>query len=420
MFNTNKLRVLSAKTGILGMMKYLNTKRYFSQMNKQYQQYKKTGKIPLPERYIFDLTFKCNLHCKMCYINFPSMWKKRTIDNKLELTAEEIKTIFDKIPKLTHVTLIGGEIFARRDMFEILDYFASRGTLLRLSTNLTMLNDEQIEQLKKYKNIEAIGTSIDGDREIHNNIRDPHRREAFDITINTMKKLKDHFFLGVLSVILDDNLEDLPKVVDISKDAGAHILTFEFERRYTEDTIQRSADSLGFTPADFPLALVDQELPKRPKEDFEQAMNKVIQRGKEVGLPVAFLPILFKEQLDKYFYRKLDTEHFCKQLFIGRIDAQGNVVHCFAIRKPFGNLLQQSYEDIWNSEEYTSFRNKMEKTILPICETCEKLVECKGGKKIQPFNEMVSEQNTGKKPEEHLIQVVQPRAPAGKIHNLPD
>ena len=392
MFNTKRMRIWATKTGVLGMFKYLHTQKYFNDMNKKYEKYRKTGKIPVPERFIFDLTFKCNLHCNMCYINFPSMWKKKTMDGRMELTAEQIKQAFDKIPKISHITLIGGEIFARQDIFEILDYFQSRNALVRLSTNLTMIDDEKIEKLKKYKNIEAIGTSIDGDREVHNDIRDPKNRKAFDQTINTIKKLKDHFFIGVLSVILAENLEELPKIVKISKESGAHMVTFEFERRYTEEGIRESAEYLGFDIQDFPLMIAEKALPGRDVEDYRKALEEIEKHGKKLGMPTAFYPILFKERLDKYFYRSLDKEHFCKQLFIGRIDAQGNVVHCFAIRKPLGNLLTQSYEEIWNSKECMELREKLDSTILPICETCEKLVEYEKGDKIVPFKEMLARQ----------------------------
>ncbi len=227
----------------------------------------------------------------------------------------------------------------------------------------------------------------------------------------------------MLSVILDDNLEDLPKIVKIAKDAGAHIVTFEFVRLYTQDTIQRSSDYLGMSPADFPLMISDNAVPKRPVEDYKRAIHVVEKRGKEIGMPVGLYPILLKEKLDKYFYRKLDTEHFCKQLFIGRIDAQGNVVHCFAIRKPFGNLLLQDYEEIWNSPEYHAFRNKMEGVILPICETCEKLVECRGGKQVKPFNSVMNGNlaNGGQENDMEFaepLQIVPPRG--GRVHNLPD
>src|SRR3989344_6017140 len=301
MVNTNRLRILFAKMGILGFIQYLRDKNYFRSMNKRYSRYKKTGIVPIPERIIFDLTFKCNLHCKMCYINFPSMWKKQTLGGKSEMNVDQIKQVFDKIQRLKHVVLIGGEIFTRKDIFEILDYLESRGTILRLSTNLTMLDDEKIERLKRYKNIEAIGTSLDGDREVHNNIRDPKNRKAFDKTIENIKKLRNHFFIGVLSVMLDDNLEELPKIIKIAKEAGAHLVTFEFERRYTKEGVKLSAEYLSFNPDDFPLNTCVDGFPKRSIEDYRKAIKAVEDAGKECGMPVGFYPILFKEKLDRYF-----------------------------------------------------------------------------------------------------------------------
>lgn len=375
MINTNKLRIWSSKLGILGLINYLDTKRYFFRMNQKYKNYIKTGKIPIPERFVFDLTFKCNHQCKMCYINFPSMWKKKVIDGNMELNTQQIKEVFDKIPKLTHVTLIGGEIFTRSDLFEILDYFKSRGTLLRLSTNLTLLNDEKIERLKTYTNIEAIGTSIDGDKELHNSLRDPIKREAFDKTIQTITKLKDNFFIGVVGVILDDNLEDLNKILKIAKDAGAHLVTFEFERKYNIQGIEASAKYLNFDTVNFPILPSENLFHQKSQREFADAIERVTKQAQNLGIPLSFLPIKLKENLNQYYNRTLNKHHFCKHLFIGRIDAQGNLVHCFAIRKSFGNLLTDSFENIWNSFEFEKFRTNLTQIILPICETCEKLIE---------------------------------------------
>ena len=56
----------------------------------------------------------------------------------------------------------------------------------------------------------------------------------------------------------------------------------------------------------------------------------------------------------------------------------------------------------------------MEGIILPICETCEKLIECRGGKKIAPFGEVLASQ---KKPERAEPMVMRP---AARVHNLPE
>ena len=61
---------------------------------------------------------------------------------------------------------------------------------------------------------------------------------------------------------------------------------------------------------------------------------------------------------------------------------------------PSGSLLKQSYEEIWNSDEYKELRKKLDNTILPICETCEKLVEYEKGEKIALFREMFEQQKS--------------------------
>jgi MoaA/NifB/PqqE/SkfB family radical SAM enzyme len=54
-----------------------------------------------------------------------------------------------------------------------------------------------------------------------------------------------------------------------------------------------------------------------------------------------------------------------------RLDHLGGVHHCGVIRRAFGNLLEQSPEEIWNSEEYRHYRHVlMDKRLLPICKRC--------------------------------------------------
>lgn len=61
-------------------------------------------------------------------------------------------------------------------------------------------------------------------------------------------------------------------------------------------------------------------------------------------------------------------------MFLGRINAQGEVIFCPFIKKPFGNLLEQSFEEIWNNEEFKQFRKKLVKNNLaPVCSRCCRL-----------------------------------------------
>ena len=52
-------------------------------------------------------------------------------------------------------------------------------------------------------------------------------------------------------------------------------------------------------------------------------------------------------------------------------------------RRSFGNLLEHSFQEIWNGQIYSVFRRKMQEGILPsACEHCPKYV----GKQDQPLH----------------------------------
>ncbi len=53
------------------------------------------------------------------------------------------------------------------------------------------------------------------------------------------------------------------------------------------------------------------------------------------------------------------------------IAPNGDLIHCFAIRKSFGNILSEPFETLWNSEEAKGFRKQLIKNNLtPLCESC--------------------------------------------------
>ena len=78
----------------------------------------------------FELTFRCNEHCRHCYC-------PRENDIKSELTTDEIKHIIDDLREMNVVdlTFTGGDLFMRKDTFEILEYAYSSGFTINIFTN---------------------------------------------------------------------------------------------------------------------------------------------------------------------------------------------------------------------------------------------------------------------------------------------
>jgi len=92
-----------------------------------------------------ELTLKCNLKCKFCYLG-----EKR--NKSQELSKEVLFDLADEISEanILLVLFLGGEPLLRRDFFEVYEYFYKKGFFISIHTNGTLINKEVIRLFKKY------------------------------------------------------------------------------------------------------------------------------------------------------------------------------------------------------------------------------------------------------------------------------
>jgi radical SAM protein with 4Fe4S-binding SPASM domain len=111
-----------------------------------------------------DLTYRCNERCVHCYLDH---------DDHGEMTTAEIKHLLDEMAEagVFILTLSGGEIFLRKDFFEILEY--ARRTLffcVKLKTNAILIREKEAARIRDL-GVESIQISIYSHRpEVHDAI----------------------------------------------------------------------------------------------------------------------------------------------------------------------------------------------------------------------------------------------------------
>jgi radical SAM protein with 4Fe4S-binding SPASM domain len=267
--------------------------------------------------------------------------------------------------------MVGGEVMLRKDFFDILDYFKSIGMEIQIGTNGTLINEENAEKLKSNPNITAITFSIDGTKELHNSIR--RTDFAFDNTIHGIKLVKNKIPTHVVTVLMKDNVNCIHDIVRLMNEIEVKNLTFEYERKYSKNELEESAKMMNLTKEDIPVSLTENKDHGYSVELLKEKLRECLDLGKKLGVNVGFFPKFLYEDLEDCYNETLRSNglYLCKCLFTGRIDPQGNVIHCYAIRKSFGNLFEQSFEQIWNSDGMKEFRKKLlNNNLLPICETC--------------------------------------------------
>jgi len=117
----------------------------------------------------FSVTYRCQCRCKHCSVSnyFAEAGKKP------ELTTEQIKDVLSHAARMgiPKVDLFGGEPLLRKDVLDIIEFGASRGLYMSLTTNAVALTQEMTRNLKK-AGIACINISIDStDKDEHDNGR---------------------------------------------------------------------------------------------------------------------------------------------------------------------------------------------------------------------------------------------------------
>jgi radical SAM protein with 4Fe4S-binding SPASM domain len=94
-----------------------------------------------PAHGAFELTSRCNLSCRMCYVrqaagDLPKVAKELPASAWLELARQAVDN------GMVFLLLTGGEILLRRDFFEIYEPLTRMGLVLALFTNGTLITKD--------------------------------------------------------------------------------------------------------------------------------------------------------------------------------------------------------------------------------------------------------------------------------------
>ena len=111
--------------------------------------YRAGARKRIPVSGTFELTPRCNLSCKMCYIHM-SAEEQRQRGN--ELTTEEWLHIARQAVKagMIYLLLTGGEPMLRPDFVDIYREIIKMGVVISVNTNATLVTPEIVECFKQH------------------------------------------------------------------------------------------------------------------------------------------------------------------------------------------------------------------------------------------------------------------------------
>jgi len=335
------------------MKKFLNLSRKILESN--------FSKLKAPYRFTYIVTNKCQLRCNMCNI-----WKKPSCQ---ELSLPEIREFFQKSNQFSWINLSGGEIFLRKDIFDIVKVIHNNCKdlyLLDFPTNgfETELITDTVKKILSFKMPKVLVTvSLDGPPDIHDQIRGASGAWLKAVeTFDSLRKLQSNRFRVFFGITLQPSNKD------------------RFQE--TVKCVEGSIGKIGYD--DFHVNLSQHSSHYYNNVDFSESteekalwsqMEEIIKlRKTSLVSPVGFLERRYQGLCRSYLHTK-KTPVQCQALEASFfMDPCGDVYPCSIFNKQIGNIKDFDYDTdkLWEANSRKEVRNQICKGDCPQCWTpCE-------------------------------------------------
>ena len=166
-------------------------------------------------RLFVQLTNRCNLRCKHCFVE-----SDMTKDDYLTY-GRIIKVVNDAVDLgINRIDFTGGEVLTKPYFLDVLRYLDTQPVSYNFFSNLTLANDNVIEELAKLKGLTSIITSIDYlEPKKHNKFRGGEM--AFERTLHAITRLNQkNVKVIVNTMVMDDNRDSLGDLVEFFINQG--------------------------------------------------------------------------------------------------------------------------------------------------------------------------------------------------------
>ena len=315
----------------------------------------------------WNLTKRCNLRCAHCYLSAG----ERDAGSIDELTTEECYRVVDEMVRVNPASILvltGGEPLLRRDLPKIARYATTKGMMVVVGTNGTLLTDEKIRELL---DAGVMGVSISVDSLDHSN-HDTFRRlpGALKGALSGIDACRRNGLqFQVHTTASSMNYDEIPSIMDFAFKAGARVYNLFFlvctgrGEEMSDITPEQYEEVLGYlldVQAKFPGMLVRSRCaPHFKRIAYEKNPESPITKaqGYEGGGCLA-------------------GTHYA------RITPEGDLTPCPFMPLSVGNLRQSGFDTLWNDSPV--FADLRAPRLKGKCADCEYSELC-GGCRARPY-----------------------------------
>lgn len=293
-----------------------------------------------------------------------------------ELTTEQGLRLIDEMAELKVPVILfsGGEPLVRHDIFELAAYAISKGIRITFSTNGTLIDDETARRIKEL-GVGYVGISLDGIGSVHDYFR--RKEGAFESALRGVRNcMKYGQKVGLRFTMNRHNIGQLPLIFDLMEAEGIQRACFYHlvysGRGSVEDDISHA--------------------------ETRKALDYIFDKAQDFtrrGIPKEILTVDNHADGVYLYLRALEQDEAKAAEILNKLRMNGgnrtgiaicNIDHLgnvhpdqFTQTITFGNVKEQSFADIWHSEQPVLEGLRNRKPLLNgRCKDCRFLDICNG------------------------------------------
>ena len=300
----------------------------------------KALRLNVPLNVQLDLTYRCNEKCVHCYLDHHDHG---------EMTTAEIKHLLSEMAEagVFILTLSGGEIFLRKDFFEILEHARRLMFCVKLKTNAVLIRESEAAKLRDL-DIESIQISIYSHRpEVHDAIT--LLPGSLKRSVDAIRFLKSQGLRVIMAnVLMTANMGDYPGVRALAEELGV------------ECTLD---------PTVTPMMDGDRSILKLNVD--RDSLRQVFRDESMVGDAEEFCAIAAAPGEDELDATPCSAGHTACY-----VSPYGDLFPCVQFPLPTGNVRRERFVDIWRHSSAMNEVRSIRIKDLTTCPSCPHVSSC--------------------------------------------
>ncbi|MFH1210771.1 MAG: radical SAM protein [archaeon] len=306
--------------------------------------------VKKPIYLIYFVTNICNSKCNHCFYS-----KQLNRPENKDLTLNEINNFSKQLGKLIWLSFSGGEPFMRKDITEVYNIFLKNNKFSNFTiptngilTDTIYKKTREMLMIKKIKSF-SLNLSLDGPKEIHNQIRGVSCYDNVFKTYDKVKSLKKEFPFFSIKVSTTLSNKNINYLKELHKEVHNRMPEINF---HNFEIMRGDAKNHDYNPPTIEELYKNKEIIFKIWDDYQFYDKKISSR----------IALNAKKEIFNTYIQILKTKKQPFMCYAGRIhavlDNNGDIYFCELLNK-IGNIRQKSFSEIWHSEEANKLRDSI-------------------------------------------------------------